>query len=385
MWKRAAGKRLKQLSREFPAVLIVGARQVGKTTLARQTWPRLPYFDLEEPATSNLFRDDPAFHAENRMSGGIILDEAQAVPELFAALRGIIDRERTTARRIILLGSANPLLLRHVSETLAGRVGILELDPLTADEVQDGSPRRTWRQLWLKGGFPRALKGSFREWWEAYLRTYVERDLRSLGVDADPIVMRRLLTMLAHMQGGLLNSSQLGSSLGTNHNTIRRYLDILEYSFLIRRLPPYFTNVGKRLTKSPKVYIRDTGLLHHLLNISTPGELDGHPACGASWEGFVIEDMLRRERLRNPFSQPFFWRTHAGAEIDLVLDRGDRRLAVEIKSTPGQSAKAARWLEQILPDLKASSGFIVDQGSGSEMLRPGIRRIGYADQTDWLP
>lgn len=384
MWNRQAGKRLTELSRHFPAVLIIGARQVGKTTLARQTWRRLPYCDLEDPSLSGLFQNDPVFQVESRIDGGIILDEAQAVPELFAALRGIIDR--TSKRpRIVLLGSANPLLLRHVSETLAGRIGIFELDPLTAVEVAGGSPRRAWRQLWLKGGFPRALRGAFRDWWEAYLRTYVERDLRLLGVETDPLLMRRLLTMLAHMQGGLLNSSQLGNSLGVSHNTVRRYLDVLEYTFLIRRLPPYFRNVGKRLTKSPKVYIRDTGLLHHLLNLSGLEELDSHPIRGASWETFVIEDVLRREKLRHPFSQAYFWRTQAGAEVDLVLDRGSERIGIEIKTGAGQGARSASRLADALGDLEASRGYILDQGEGSDPLGPAIRRVGYPDHLTWLP
>jgi len=385
MWKRLAATRLGRLSREFPAVLIIGARQVGKTTLARQTWPRLPYCDLENPNMTAMFREDPVFQIESRLNRGIVLDEAQAVPDLFAALRGIIDRKTTRTQRIVLLGSANPLLLRQVSETLAGRVGILELDPLVAEEAGAGSPRRTWKHVWLRGGFPRALRGAFRDWWEAYLRTYVERDLRALGVETDPLLMRRLLTMLAHMQGGLLNSSQLSNSLGVSHNTVRRYLDILEYTFLIRRLPPYFTNVGKRLTKSPKVYIRDTGLLHHLLNISSPAELESHPIRGASWETFVIEDILRREKVRHPFSQAYFWRTQAGAEVDLVIDRGSERIGLEVKTGAGQSAAAAKRLAESLGDFGASHGYVLDQSAGADALAPGIRRIGYPDHLTWLP
>jgi predicted AAA+ superfamily ATPase len=385
MWLRLAKSRLHGLWRQFPAVLILGARQVGKTTLAREAFPELPYCDLEEPAQRQLFSDDPTFQIERRAKPSLILDEAQAVPEVFAALRGIIDRERSVTGRFLLLGSAQPKLVRQVSESLAGRVGILELDPLTAAEATTGSEPRGWEQVWLQGGFPDALRGPFREWWEAYLRTYVERDLPHLGLAADPLLLRRLLTMLAHAQGGLLNASQLGKSLGVSYHTVQRYLDILEHTFLVRRLPPYFRNVGKRLTKSPKVYLRDTGLVHHLLNISSLSELDGHPIRGASWETFVREDLLRRERLRNPHTQFYFWRTAAGGEVDLVLDRGSHRLAIEIKAGRGDKIHLARTLEQAAADIGARRAWILDQSSGSESLRPTIERRGVSDSLDWLP
>lgn len=236
-----------------------------------------------------------------------------------------MDRRRSENGRFLLLGSAQPNLVRRVSESLAGRAGILELDPLTANEVRDGKPLREMRQIWLRGGFPDALRGSHREWWEAYLRTYLERDLPQLGINADPLLLRRLLTMLAHAQGGLFNASQMGRSLGVSYHTVARYLDVLERTFLLRRLPPYFRNIRKRLAKSPKIYLRDTGLLHHLLNITTTSDLDSHPIRGASWETFVLEDLVRRERLVHPFSQFFFWRTQAGSEVDLLIDRGSKR------------------------------------------------------------
>jgi len=190
---------------------------------------------------------------------------------------------------------------------------------LDACEAASGGSPRSWRELWLKGGFPGALQGDFRDWWESYLRLLLERDLPQYGVAADSVFLRRLLTMLAHVHGGLFNASALASSLGVSYHTVQRYVDVLEAVFLLRRLQPYFRNVGKRLTKAPKLYLRDTGLLHHLLNIGTHDELAGHPSRGASWEGFVIEDVLRRERVAHPGSQPWFWRTAAGAEIDLVL------------------------------------------------------------------
>jgi len=385
MWRRLAEGRLRALRRQFPAVTIVGARQVGKTTLARRAGRGMAYADLEDPRLRDLFAGDPVFAIESRAAAGLILDEAQLVPSVFAALRGIIDRDRRTKGRFLLLGSAQPALVRSVAETLAGRTGILELPPLTAAETASGSPKRGWQQLWLRGGFPDALKGDFREWWEAYLRTYVERDLPRYGVTVDPLMLRRLLTMLAHAQGGLLNASQLGGSLGVSYHTVQRYLDVLEQTFLLRRLPPYHRNIGKRLTRSPKVYLRDTGLLHHLLHIDSLEALESHPSRGASWETFVIEELIRRESIASPHTQFFFWRTAAGAEIDLVLDRGSERTAVEIKAGHGGRAEVVRRLADAATDISARAAWILDQGTGEEPLARNVTRRGYGDSIRWLP
>lgn len=386
MWNRLATIRLRTLAEQFPAVLLLGARQVGKTTLARMAFRGFPYVDLEDPRSRALFRDDPAFQIESRAKPSLILDEVQFVPEVFSALRGIIDARRRINGRFVLLGSAQPSLVRGVSESLAGRVGILDLDPLTAIEVVGGRERRPWTQLWLVGGYPDPLRtGDFREWWEAYLRTYIERDLPALGVGADAILLRRLLTMLAHQQGGILNSSQLGASLGVSNHTVMRYLNILEQTYLLRRLPPYFRNVGKRLVKSPKAYLRDSGLLHHLLNITTADELDSHPIRGASWETFVLEDLTRRERLAYPHSQFFFWRTAAGAEIDLVIERGSHRFAIEIKSARADKPKAIRALEAAAVDVTATQATLIDQDTGRDRLRPSVERRGFEQAMSWLP
>lgn len=388
MWNRLHSPRLRALARQFPAVLILGPRQVGKTTLTRAAFPQAPYLDLEQPGVRQLFTADPLFQIESRLpgkSGALVLDEVQCVPEIFAALRGLIDRDRRRNGRFILLGSAQPTLIRQVSESLAGRVGMLELDPLTVAEVAPGTPKRAWTDLWLRGGFPDALRGNFREWWEAYLRTYLERDLPQLGVRADPLFLRRLLTMLAHAQGGMLNASSLGASLGVSHHTIARHLDILEQTFLIRRLPPFFRNVGKRLVKAPKVYLRDSGLLHHLLNLGTLDEVRNHPVHGASWETFVLEDVIRREKLRHPHAQFFFWRTADGAEIDLVVERGSARVAVEIKAGRGDKIHAARVLERAMNDVGAKTGWILDQAEGTDILRSGLARRSFAADPEWLP
>ena len=385
MFDRMLISSLRAAAAGFPVVVVLGARQVGKTTLARSVFPAHRYFDLEDPLTADRFRRDARFELDAADGAGLVLDEAQAVPAVFAALRGAVDARRSDFGRFVVLGSAQPALVRGMSESLAGRAAIIELDPLTASEAATGESPLSWRDVWLKGGLPDALRGDFRAWWDSYLRLVLERDLPRYGVQADPLFMRRLLTMLAHQHGGLLNSSALGSSLGVSHHTVLRHLDVLEAIYLVRRLQPYFRNIGKRLTKSPKVYLRDSGLLHHLLNISTANELFNHPSRGASWEGFVIEDVLRRERLIHRFSQPFFWRTAAGAEIDLLLDRGDERIAIEIKAGRGDDARAVRVLHEALPDVDARRGWIVDQAAGIERMSASIARAGFEAVREGAP
>jgi len=378
MFDRLAAARLHRLARAFPAVSVLGARQAGKTTLARSVFAGYAHVDLEDPRVAQRYREDARHQLDAAGRGGLILDEAQAAPQLFNALRGAIDAERGRNGRFVILGSAQPALVRAISQSLAGRVAVVDLDPLSACEAASGGSPRSWRELWLKGGFPGALQGDFRDWWESYLRLLLERDLPQYGVAADSVFLRRLLTMLAHVHGGLFNASALASSLGVSYHTVQRYVDVLEAVFLLRRLQPYFRNVGKRLTKAPKLYLRDTGLLHHLLNIGTHDELAGHPSRGASWEGFVIEDVLRRERVAHPGSQPWFWRTAAGAEIDLLLDRGTHRIALEVKSArPG--GLGPRGLRDALADVEAARTWIVDQGSGVEPVAPGVARAGFQE------
>ena len=384
MYTRLCTARLKHLAQQFPAVLILGARQVGKTTLAREAFSDFVYIDLEDPGTYGLFAEDPRFQLDARSgSSGLVLDEAQRMPALFDALRGAIDAERQRMGRFIILGSSQPALVRQVAESLAGRVGILELSALTVQETSTGdTPLTDYRQNWLAGGFPDALGaaqrgGNFRDWWEAYLRTYVERDLPVMGVGADPIQMRKLLTMLAHAQGGLANYSQLASALGLSQPTVARYVDILELSFLVRRLPPYFRNVGKRLVKAPKIYLRDTGLLHHLLNIDSHGVLESHPVRGASWETFVMEEILRREAVAYPHSVAHFWRTAGGAEADLILERQGALHVIEIKTSKASSPYLARGLRAIMEDTTAVSATVIDQGQGTDPLAPGVTRCGF--------
>lgn len=385
MFPRLAAARLRHLASRFPAVVILGPRQVGKTTLAALAFPELPRLDCEEPATADLLRAETRHAIAARERGGLVLDEAQAVPAVFAALRGLIDEDRGRNGRFVVLGSAQPGLVRGVSESLAGRAAIVDLAPLTACEAEAGDPPAHWSDVWLKGGFPDALRGDHREWWEAYLRTLLERDLPQYGIAADPVFMRRLLTMLAHAQGGLANASRLGGALGVSFQTVQRHLDVLERVFLLRRLPPYFRNVGKRLVKSPKLYLRDSGLLHYLLGIRTLEDLDAHPIRGASWETFVIEDVLRREAIAHPGSGAYFWRTAAGAEADLVLERGAQRTVLEVKIAYAGSARPVRALRDALQDLDAARAWIVDQGKGIERLDAAIARAGFEAVIQGVP
>jgi hypothetical protein len=385
MYPRLAADRLQDAARRFPAVVILGARQVGKTTLARSAFPRLPYVDCQDPAVAAALAADPRFVLSGRERGGLIIDEAQAVAGIFAALRGLIDADRGRNGGFIVLGSAQPALVRGAAESLAGRAVVIELAPLAACEAAAGAAPADWRTLWLKGGFPDALRGDFREWWDAYLRLFLERDLPQYGVTADPVVARRLLTMLAHQQGGILNASQLGGSLGISYHTVQRYLTVFEQTFIVRTLQPYFRNVRKRLVKAPKVYLRDTGLVHHLLDISTHEALLSHPVRGASWETFVIEDVLRREAVAHPGSHAWFWRTAAGAEVDLLVERGSRRVAIEVKTARGDHPRIARGLESALADLDAERGWIVDQAEGVDRLGPRIARGGFEALQDGTP
>jgi hypothetical protein len=385
MFQRLASRRLTDLARGFPAVVVLGPRQAGKTTLVRLAFPDLPYLDCEDPRTAEFLLEDPAFALQQRERAGLIIDEAQAVPAVFSALRGLIDAERGRNGRFVILGSAQPTLVRGVAESLAGRAAVVELDPLAACEARTGGSPVGWKNLWLKGGFPDAARGDFRTWWDAYLRLFLERDLPQFGVAADPRLMRRLMTMVAHAQGGLFNASQFSSALGVSYHTVQRYIDVLERTFLVRRLRPYFRNVGKRLVKASRLYLRDTGLVHHLLNISTLEQLEEHPIRGASWETFVIEDVLRREAVAHPDSQAYFWRTAAGAEIDLVIERAHRRVAVEIKTARGGSARSLRSLREALPDLDAYRAWIVDQAPGIERLADNIARGGFEELLEGVP
>lgn len=384
---------LDQLTRrlaDFPVVAMLGPRQVGKTTLARQLaakWAEpVRHFDLEDPDDQARLTD-PAF-VLRPLTGLVVLDEIQARPDLFPLLRVLADRPDTPAR-FLLLGSAAPELLRHTAETLAGRVAFHELDGLALDEIASAEPGTDWLDTrWLRGGFPRALLAkdlaASRAWRDAFIRTYLERDLPQLGINLPAITLRRFWTMLAHYHGQTWNGSELARAMGVSDKTVSRYLDILEGTFMAFRLPPWHTNLGKREVKSPKVYVADTGILHSLLGVGGLDELLAHPKCGASWEGFMLHEIIRRTGAQR--GEVFFWSVHTGAELDLLIHRNGRRLGFEIKLTRSPS---------VTPSMRSSREvlgldhlYVVCHGEGEPWsLAEGISAVpaGCLASPQWQP
>ncbi len=368
---------LHRLLREFPSVTILGPRQCGKTTLARQSLPGWTYLDLERPRDATPLAADPEARLE-QLGDHVILDEAQQVPEVFPILRGVIDRRRRAKGRFVLLGSASPALVRDISESLAGRTAILDLTALRWSEIRTRRGARL-QTLWVRGGFPSAFlargEPAHRDWLDSYVRTFIERDLRRLGIDFSTSTMRTLWTMLAHVNARLWNASQLAASLGITYHTVNRYLDILEQTFLVRRLQPYHANLKKRLVKSPKVYFRDTGLLHFFLGIHGPRELDVHPARGASWEAFVVEEVISALQIAAPEANVHFWRTGTGDEVDLLLRHGSRLVPVEIKLHSTPSPADAGGVRRCMQDLGCKRGYVVYPGSEDYSLGGGVTAI----------
>ncbi len=315
----------------------------------------------------------------NQLGDEVIFDEAQRVPELFPILRSVIDSRRSRRGRFVLLGSASPSLVRRMSESLAGRTAFLDLSPFRWSEVKTQQRRGGLTTLWFRGGFPPAFlerdDGTRQEWLESYTRAFIERDLPALGSDVSASQMRKLWIMLAHCNGGIWNASQLAASLGVSYHTVNRYVDILEQTFLIRKLPPYFANIGKRLVKSPKIYFRDTGLLHFFLGIHSVSALDTHPARGMSWEAFVIDQLISAFRQVAAGSQPYFWRTSQGHELDLLIDAGTRKIPFEIKLHSAPTAQDARTLRQSMKDLNLTRGYLVYCGREHYSLGNGITAL----------
>jgi len=348
-------RRLKQ----FKVVGIIGARQVGKTTLARmiaKQWNNdISFFDLENP--EDLARLQDPMLALKPLKGLVVLDEIQRLPQIFEVIRVLADRQRP-ATRFLVLGSASPHLLSQSSETLAGRIVYYHLNGFSLDEVGIVNHNK----LWLRGGFPRAylprINNESYEWRKNFIKTFLERDLPQLGINIRSNTLGRFWTMLAHYHGQIWNSSEFARSFGVADTTIRNYLDTLTSAFVIRQLPSWHENISKRQVKSPKVYITDSGLLHNLLGLGTQTELEGHPKIGASWEGFIINEIINL--LRAESEECYHWRTHTGAELDLLIVRGGKKIGFEIKRT--SSPSVTKSMIQAIKDLNLRRLDIIHAG-----------------------
>jgi predicted AAA+ superfamily ATPase len=369
---RAITRTIKQKLKKAPAVAILGPRQCGKTTLAHAIISEISlsvYLDLERRSDLNKLQDPEMFFKlnDNRL---ICLDEIQRVPELFPEMRSKIDRNGQNGQ-FLILGSASPELLKQTSETLAGRIAFVELTPFLLREISKYSTTDSLGRLWLRGGFPRSYlsetdMGSY-EWRLDFIRTFLERDIPQLGINIPSLRLERFWQMCAHTHGQLLNRSSLGESLGVSHHTINNYVALLEKTYMLRVLRPYYLNTRKRLIKSPKIYIRDSGLVHALLSIETHNDLLGHPVYGASWEGFVMETIINL----HPGWRPFFYRSVSGAEIDLVLEKGDQRLAIIIKASTSPNVNRGFW--NSLTDLSIEKAYVVAPVDSTYPLRNGIQ------------
>ncbi len=356
MLKRTVAKLVRERLREFPAVALVGPRQCGKTTLARAL--SKTYFDMEQDA--DRVRLDLGWDDLMTKKGLVVLDEAQTWPALFSRLRGAIDAARKRNGRFLLLGSVAPSLMQQVSESLAGRLSVVELSPLQMAEV--GADQLD--VLWRYGGFPDGgvLKArAYPTWQKNYLELMAQRDLPNLGMSAKAPATMRLLRMLAALQGTTLNASKLGASLGISYHTVQSYLTYLEGAYLLRSLPPYEANLKKRLVRSPRLYMRDTGLLHSLLDAGAGDDLTTKPWVGASWEGFVIEQILTVRQARGEDLQAYFFRSHDGHEADLVLEGRGRRELIEIKLTTSPTPETFDRLASVATALKATRQVVISR------------------------
>lgn len=369
MIKRRIQEKLLKTIRNFPATGIIGPRQVGKTTLAKMISSLLEvesiYIDLENPR-DQIKINDPNLFFEANMDKCIIIDEIQFQPKLFPIIRSMIDMNRKPSR-FILLGSSSPVLIRETSESLAGRIAYIELTGLNIGEVYD------LNKLWFKGGFPDAFLSTddelWEQWEENFLKTYIERDLPLLGLNISPIVFRNLWVMLAHSHGSIINYSNISKSLELSSTTIKKYLDFLENAFLIRQLPSFSLNLKKRIVKSPKIFIRDTGMLHHLLFLQNNEALQGHPIKGNSFEGFVIEQILQKTQSKY---QASFYRTQNGAECDLILEQANRpKYAIEIKYSSTPKPTKGNFIS--FEDIGAQQNFIITPDSDEYLVSQDIR------------
>ncbi len=364
--------KIKDLLAQFPVVALIGPRQIGKTTLAlaiaEQSTP-VHFFDLENPA--HLARLTDPLLALEALTGLVIIDEVQHHVDLFKVLRVLADRPDVNCR-FLVLGSASPVLLKQSSETLAGRIAYLEIQGFSLRETGSNA----LNQLWLRGAFPRSFlapteTGSV-QWRQEFIRTFLERDIPQLGIQIPALTLRRFWMMLAHYHGQLWNAAEFGRAFGMSEKTVRHYLDILTATFVVKQLPPWWENISKRQVKAPKIYLNDSGLLHTLLGLDTQEALESHPKVGASWEGFAMNAVLTQLNIQP--EEAFFWRTHAGTELDLLVLHGNQRLGFEFKRTlapaPGQSLMRAG------EDLALSQAFVVYPGAETYPLTRHITALG---------
>lgn len=377
MISRAIEAQIIQSLKVFPAVAILGPRQVGKTTLAKSIGKKLKkevvYIDLERKSQyDNLLLNAEAY-LEAYKESCVILDEIQRIPELFPLLRSLIDEKRIAAR-FIITGSASTELIKGASESLAGRIIYNYLHPIGLHELPE---KITMKQLWIRGGFPQHLilnnNDNRDEWMNAFITTYIERDMSSIfDVKFSNITMRKLWTMLAHIQSGILNAENLGKSLDITGTTLKRYLDYLEGAFIITKLQPFYINIGKRLVKSPKIYINDSGILHYLLNIPDYKRIVNHPSVGASWEGFVISQI---NYAKNSRIDSYYYRTQVGAECDLILARGHEiKACIEIKY--GNLPNISKGFYQSIQDLNCKNNYIIVPEDVEYSHKPTIKVVG---------
>ena len=375
---RSRSDTLRGLLAAFPAVLLVGPRQCGKSTLARRTLPAWTHLDLERPRDLGLLAADLEGYFDTHPEK-VVIDEAQRLPELFPVLRHVIDRKKRKGR-FLLLGSASPGLTRSVSESLAGRVALIELTPLLASELA-GRPQAADRWFW--GGFPEVLAArdtrTRTEWLNAYVTTFLERDLPALGLSLPVRRLRQLWTMLTHVHGSLLNVSDLARSLTVSSHTVARDLDVLEGAFMVRRLQPFYANIQKRLTKSPKLYVRDTGLLHFLSGLGSARELSTWPKRGASFEGLVIEEIVAGAASQLTRPEFYFWRTQTGAEVDLLVVSGRRIVPIEIKLGTTIGPRDVTGLRQCMSDLGLKRGIVVTSAGERSRVNREIEIVPLAD------
>lgn len=362
-------QRVEQALARNPVTAVLGPRQCGKTTLARTFVPAgsLNYFDLEDPAALEAIQNPMT--TLGSLEGLVVIDEAQRQPGIFPVLRVLADREDAPAK-FLILGSASPELSRQSSESLAGRVEVVEMSGFGLEEVDAGEERR----LWLRGGFPRSFLAADDEtsdrWRREFVRTFLERDLAQLGFGMSPALMQRFWTMVSHYHAQLWNASEVAGSLGIAPSTARLYLDALTQTFMIRQLQPWHENIGKRQVKAPKLYFRDSGIFHRLQGIASWDDLQTHPKLGASWEGFALEEILRTAEP----DEAYFWAVHSGSELDLMMIRGGRRTGVEFKRS--DAPKLTRSMSIALEDLKLDELVVI---------YPGARPYEIADRVKALP